>query len=285
MSDGIKISIIVPVYNTEKFLRKCLDSAVGQTLKDIEIICVNDGSPDNSHIILETYEQTGLIRVINQKNAGLSAARNTGINAANGEYIAFLDSDDWVDADFYGKLYTTAKKYDADIAAGGIKRIRNLKWKYHLKFAQQELLTDIDEKFFKCGIPEKCYVWNKIYRLSKLKEHSLKFEEGIVYEDKVFTPQALYFLDKLVTVPDTYYNYWTNPNSIVKNPSEKKRRDWAYADGKMKEFIREHHINIDHYCLWETKHKFFGITYLKIMEYPRKNVYKICRFITIEVKG
>ena len=96
-----KVSIIVPVYNIEKYLAKCLDSLINQTLEDIEIICVNDGSTDNSAEILNEYAQKDCrIKIINQDNAGLSAARNTGINAANGEYIGYVDSDDWIDLNF-----------------------------------------------------------------------------------------------------------------------------------------------------------------------------------------
>ena len=111
-----KVSIIVPVYNIEKYLAKCLDSLINQTLEDIEIICVNDGSTDNSAEILNEYAQKDCrIKIINQDNAGLSAARNTGINAANGEYIGYVDSDDWIDLNFYEKLYNAAKDTDADI--------------------------------------------------------------------------------------------------------------------------------------------------------------------------
>ena len=100
-----KISVIVPVYKVEKFLPKCLESLINQTLKDIEIICINDGSPDNSLKILEEYaKKDSRIKIINQKNAGPSVARNNGMSAASGEYIGFVDSDDWIDLDFYEKL-------------------------------------------------------------------------------------------------------------------------------------------------------------------------------------
>ena len=106
--NNIKVSVIVPVYNCEKYLKKCLDSLVNQTLKDIEIICVNDGSTDNSGRILEEYTDSR-IKIITKENGGLSSARNAGIAVAKGEYLGFVDSDDWVDLDFYEKLYNTAK--------------------------------------------------------------------------------------------------------------------------------------------------------------------------------
>ena len=116
MSD-IKVSVIVPVYNVEKYLRQCLDSIINQTLKEIEILCINDGSTDSSPEILKEYEEKdSRIKIINKKNAGLSAARNQGLELAKGEYVSFIDSDDWINETFCEALYTAAKKYDSDIA-------------------------------------------------------------------------------------------------------------------------------------------------------------------------
>lgn len=111
-----KVSVIIPVYNTEKYLRKCLDSVCNQTLSDIEIICVNDCSPDNSLEILNEYAQKdNRIKVINfEENKGVSIARNTGIDSATGEFIGFVDADDFVDLDFYEKLYNKATETGAD---------------------------------------------------------------------------------------------------------------------------------------------------------------------------
>ena len=115
----IGVSIIVPVYNTEEYLQKCLDSLTNQTLKNIEIICVNDGSTDNSLKILQDNAiKDDRIKIINQENKKQGAARNAGMQIATGEYIGFVDSDDWVDFDFYEKLYSAAKKHNFDIALG-----------------------------------------------------------------------------------------------------------------------------------------------------------------------
>ena len=114
---NIKVSIIVPVYNVEKYLRQCLDSLINQTLQEIEIICVDDGSTDNSSNILSDYAQKdSRIIVHRQENQGLANARNAGLKLANGEYIGFLDSDDFVDIDFFEKLYQAASSDNADIA-------------------------------------------------------------------------------------------------------------------------------------------------------------------------
>ena len=111
---NIKISIIIPVYNVDKYLKQCLDSVINQTLKNIEIICVNDGSTDNSSQILNR------INVINQENAVQGAARNTGLTYAKGDYIGFVDSDDWVDITMFEKFYKNAKFHESDIVMGPI---------------------------------------------------------------------------------------------------------------------------------------------------------------------
>ena len=119
-----KVSVIVPVYNTEKYLEKCLNSLINQTLHDIEVICVNDGSTDNSLNILNQYAQKdNRIKIINQENKMQGAARNAGTQIAAGEYIGFVDSDDWIDLDYFEKLYNAATKYNLDIALATNVRI------------------------------------------------------------------------------------------------------------------------------------------------------------------
>lgn len=116
----IKVSIIVPIYNVEKYLKRCLDSLVNQTLNDIEIICINDGSTDGSLEILNEYgRRDDRIVIINQENSGLSATRNKGIDIAKGQFIGFVDSDDWVSKDYFEKLYNSAIQNEAEIAVGG----------------------------------------------------------------------------------------------------------------------------------------------------------------------
>lgn len=281
----VKISVIVPIYNVEDFLGRCLDSITNQSFKDIEIICINDGSVDNSVSILEDYaKKDNRIKILNQKNSGVSAARNNGLREAKGEYISFVDSDDWIDLDFYEKLYNSAKKYDADIAVCGIKRLRSYKWKYHLKIDKEEFTFDKDKKFQLCDVPEKCYVWNKIYKLSELKKHNIKFEEGVYFEDRCFTAQVLLNLKSLVIVPDVYYNYWTNPNSIVKTKSHQKDLDSKYTRKKLLTLLDEHGINYqDRYPKKYKKYGIFGITLFKILEYKSKNKFVLFNIIKFEI--
>lgn len=277
-----KVSIIVPVYNVEKYLKRCLDSLVNQTLKDIEIICVNDGSTDGSLAILNEYVRNDdRIVVINQENSGQSVARNRGIDVAKGEYIGFVDSDDWVCEDYFERLHNSAIQNNAEIAVGGIIRLHKFNRRKFLTFDKEIVASDINLKFELCDMPEKSYVWNKIYKSSKLKEIGLKFEEGIVFEDCIFTPQALFYFDKMVTVPDTYYFYWRRSDSTVKQKDEKTLANMAYAHKKVQEFIEKHNIDISSHKPDCYRVKLFGLTVFKIRKKgPRKQyiLFNIIKF-------
>lgn len=280
MKKEIKVSVIVPVYNVEKYLARCLDSLINQTLKDIEIICINDGSSDSSSQILEKYSNNDTrITVINQENQGLSMARNNGIKQSNGKYLGFVDSDDWIDLDFFEKLYNAAEKHNCDIAAAGIIRLHKFNKKFHLKFENETVTNDINKKFELCDVPELSYVWNKIYKKEAFLKNGLIFEEGIFFEDVIMTPKILFYLGKLVTVPDTYYYYWRNPNSIVATRSEKVNNDSVYAHNKAAEFIKEHNIDISSHEPVTKRYKIFGMTILKIRQKGKKKTTSLFNII------
>lgn len=277
-----KISIIVPVYNVEKYLRKCLDSLINQTLKDIEIICINDGSTDKSLEILEEYKnRDSRIILLNQENSGQSIARNRGIEIAKGEYIGFVDPDDWIDLDYYEKLYNAASTNNTDIAVGGIIRVTGIKKKKFLNFEKETITDNTNLKFELCDVPEKSYVWNKIYKTEKLKEIGLEFEKGIFYEDCIFTPQALFYLGKIVTVPNIYYYYLRRGNSTVKQRSEKANADNVYAHKKANDFIKEHNIDISSHEPKTYRFKIFGVTIFKIRQKGKKKQYALFNIIKI----
>ncbi len=234
----IKLSIIVPVYNVEKYLERCLNSLINQTLKEIEIICVNDGSTDNSLQILEKFAgQDKRIRIINQKNKGLSGARNTGIKLVQGEYFGFLDSDDWVDLDYFEKLYKRAKECDADISLGDFIRKGKFKHKIRLKLNKEEEFVGDNDKFYGSQFYHFPCVWNKIYRTQKFKD--LSFIEGIYFEDGPYTIQALHRANKIVTSCNTYLYYFVNPNSIVRTLNKKKEQDMYNSSKFILNYIRD----------------------------------------------
>ena len=146
-----KVSVIVPVYNVEKYLSDCLDSLIKQTLKDIEIICVDDGSTDNSHkILLEYARKDDRILVLQQENSKQGTARNKGLEIAKGEYIGFVDSDDWVDEDFYEKLYIAAIEKDSDIATSSILKHKKQRKRYNVEYLATLRATTTNSKFRLC---------------------------------------------------------------------------------------------------------------------------------------
>jgi len=194
--DKIKVSIIIPVYNVEKYLRKCLDSVINQTLKEIEIICVNDGSTDNSPKILEEYSlKDKRIKIINKKNNGTGAARNTGMEYVKGEYIGFLDSDDWVKLDAYEKLYLNAKTQNSDIVMCPVHVFDD--FTKELRYDQDYFTLDCLDKQFEIGtfthrdIKNSMFSicvtpWNKLYKNKFLKKIKARFPENVIFEDNPF---------------------------------------------------------------------------------------------------
>lgn len=265
----IKISVIVPVYNTELYLEKCLDSLLGQTLKDIEIICVNDGSTDNSAEILRRYEnQNPKIKVIHQSNLKQGAARNRGFNAASGEYIGYVDSDDWVDLKYFEKLYNTAKKYDSDIALAANVRIGNGKTKKRLEINDEKIYSSLQNKFDICKQSKNECPTNKIYRKEFLEKYNIVWPEGVYCEDKIYTLKAVYWANSVVTVPGVNYYYYRRENSTVKKNNYKAVHDKDFARRQVLDFLKEHNVKIRDCDFWATKSekKIFGITLWRIKE-------------------
>ena len=262
------VSIIIPVYNTAQYLKRCLDSIINQTLEDIEIICINDGSTDNSPQVLQEYAaKDNRIKLINQENQGLSCTRNNGMNLASGEYIGFVDSDDWIERDFYEKLYQAAQKYDADIAAAGILQNNGERSKPFLRIKKEQTAHITEEKYKLCNIPRRCHVWNKIYRRKPLLDTGLKFPPKRIFEDIVWSHIVIDKLNKLVTVPNTYYFYYETRGSISKKFDQKHEEDLRFANHECMEYIRRNHIKVNYKHYSADKRvlfKSFGIRFLDI---------------------
>ncbi len=278
-----KISVIVPAYNMEDYLKRCLDSIIHQTLKDIEIVCIDDGSTDNSLLIFEEYAANDdRIKIYSQENLGLSAARNSGIAQSTGEYIGFVDSDDFVDLDFYEKLYNAAIENDADISCGNIVRENEKKRKTPVKYSKSTVACNTKEKYILAGLPMHNYVWNKIYKREALVKSNIKFINGVLYEDMYFSPDVLESLGKLVTVTGTYYHYWINKTSIIACPTDKNRSDainaHKYLIKKCKQYnLKDENINLiskDEYFL-------FGLKILKVYNYHATKKYSLFGILPI----
>lgn len=259
-----RISVIIPVFNVEKYISKCLDSIINQTLKDLEIICVDDGSSDYSTEIIKEYaKRDSRIKIIQQKNQGVSVARNTGIKNATGEFISFIDSDDWISPNFYEKMYFSAKELNADIAASSVMSVHRHYRLSTLKYNKIIFATDYADKIEICDIPDHCYVWNKIYKRETLLKSKLEFKPNMIYEDIIFTTKILYYAEKLITVPNTKYYYFRHKNTLVKTKNKKAKKDFVTAQQECLKFFNEKNIDVSH---WETKtkkYKIFGLTVFK----------------------
>lgn len=285
MSENIKVSVVIPVYNVEKYIRQCLESVINQTLKDIEIICINDGSKDNTLKILEEYSQKdSRIVLIDKENEGLSAARNQGTELARGEYISYIDSDDWVDIHYLEELYNAAKKYNSDVACSSIIRVTGGRRRNKLIYKKEEFTRDIDKKNELTNVPIYSYVWNKIYKRDKLIQSGVKFPIGRVYEDIIWSIQAIYYLDGVVTVPSAIYYYRKNPTSVMSSKAKQNAIDCATSEKEMLEFAKEKGLKLlDGYKYAKRdRYRFLGITLLKrFYYYPDIIEYCLLGFIPI----
>ena len=214
-----KISVIIPVYNVENYLRECLDSITSQTVKDIEIICIDDGSTDNSPEILKEYQKKdSRIKIITKENGGQATARNLGIKEAQGEYIAFIDSDDFIESEMLEKLYTKAKDDNLDIAMCKIAtynnqtgEIKDNVWYYMLgifRDFEKEIFNHKDTKEFTCNIAVTPY--NKIYKTSLIKDNNILFPEGLIFEDEKFFYDTYLRAKRVSVIPEFLYYYRVN---------------------------------------------------------------------------
>lgn len=270
-----KLSIIVPVYNVEKYLPKCLESLIKQTLKDIEIICVNDGSMDNSLAILKEFaSKDSRIRIIDNQHQGVAKTRNTGIEQSTGEYIGFVDSDDYIDLDFFEKLYNSATKSNSDIAIASILKHKNFFNIYNAKYTKEETAITIQDKIKLCEDKKHFffYAWNKIYHSGFIKENNIKFSEGQIYEDVMFAIKALYYSNKIISVYGTKYHYIEHENSLTKykDKTGEKEHDLIKAYSELQEFCNSKNIEISERLNYYTKENFGFILNLYKGKYQSK---------------
>ena len=243
-----KISVIVPVYNSEEFIERCIKSIINQTLKDIEIILINDGSTDKSQEIIERYknEYPNIIKAKKIKNSGAANARNVGLTLAEGEYIGFLDSDDYIDEKMYEKMYNKACKESADIVVSAyfVENKKNIR-AYQLGHMEQ-YGKSIKENpdIFVYGVP---YLWNKIFR-RKIIEEKIKFSNNIkIFEDLEIVYKAYIKANKISKVDEPLYYYVKeNPESLTAKFSEKFFDIFSAIKG-LKEFCKQNR------CYYELK--------------------------------
>lgn len=226
---AVAISVIIPIYNVEKFLPRCLDSVINQSFKNIEIICVNDGSTDKSGKILAKFaEKDARFRVITQDNQGLSASRNNGMEVASGAYIFFLDADDYLHPQALEIFYATAQKSECPIVISQTfcklgKDTLNTK-KYIADEISYKVCNNALSDLYKYRLVS-AVAWNKLYRASAIQR--FKFIEGIYYEDWPFTTCVFANIAKFAIIKEKLYIYNTTSPSIVRSSfSLKKIHDY-----------------------------------------------------------
>jgi len=220
------LSIIIPVYNVEKYISTCLLSVLENDLEpiDYEIIVVDDESPDNSMTLVnELAVRFSNIRIVSQKNTGISGARNTGIRHAKGNYILFIDSDDWILKESLGKLAALCKEQDLDILEFGIEK-RNNDGSVVGSFSAStsgEIYTGV-EYYKKCRYVNS--VFNKVYKRELLIENDLLFTEKIYVEDFELNTRAFLAANRVSAIPDLIYQYRQSPDSITRTKDVSKRK-------------------------------------------------------------
>ena len=210
-----KLSVIIPVYNVEKYLPQALESVIKQTFADIEIICINDGSTDNSLTILENYAQKDQrIKLINKQNAGYGAACNDGLSLAQGEFIAILEPDDYIKPDMYENLLNLIQKNDADIAKCTFSEVLEYKKPPQIQTISWSKNFDLPVTVFNIyQHPEFLYfhpsIWSCIYKTAFLKENNIKFitPKGAGWADNLFQVQTMCLAKKIIYTNEPYYNY------------------------------------------------------------------------------
>ncbi|MFD2613956.1 glycosyltransferase family 2 protein [Paenibacillus gansuensis] len=255
-----KVSIIMPIYNMEPYLARSLESLLAQSLEEIEVIAVNDGSTDRSLQILEGFgRKDPRVRIINKDNGGVSMARNVGIAAARGDYIGFVDPDDWVDREMYRELWEQAESEQADIVMCGYVRefgthskVKPFPLPEKVKFSREELHDGILRRLVgplkeEIGQPEMLdawgTVWSKLYRANILHNNRLEFvdlEQIGSNEDSLFNMYACYYAGSFVFLNRPLYHYWrANPASVTSRYNPFLPKQFAHLYRLMEQFLAE----------------------------------------------
>lgn len=221
------ISIVIPAYNAGKYIEKCLQSIIYQNYKDIEIIIVNDGSTDNTREICEKFvNQDSRIKLINTENRGAGSARNTGIDVAKGEYISFIDSDDYICPNYYSRMYGMIKDGNADIVEGHYKRVSGYDEDVFTNTGKLQEYTNIEKLLILYGDDEVEYinsviVTNKLYRRNLFKE--IRFPVNRIIDDEFIIYKLIYNSKKIISTSDIMYAYVQSEESVMRASFKEKR--------------------------------------------------------------
>ena len=231
----LKVSVIVPIYNVEKYLEKCINSLLSQTLEDIQIILVNDGSKDNSGNIAKEYEKNNKDRVIyvEKENGGLSDARNYGLKYATGDFIAFLDSDDYIEKNAYEEMYNKAIEENADYVEC------DFIWEFPNKIRVDKQYPYKNKKEMLSFV--RVVAWNKLIKRQLIIDNNLEFPKGLRYEDIEFTYKLIPFVNKFAYVDKPFIHYVQREGSIANVQNERTAEIFTVLDNVI-EFYKKNNI-------------------------------------------
>ncbi len=261
-----KISLIIPVYNVQEYIEKALQSVANQTFKDFEVIIVNDGSKDQSVEIAKKFiNKYDNFKLINQENQGLSAARNTGLREAKGEYIAFIDSDDFIESNFLEELYNLAVDNDADISYCNYKiYYPKMNWSLYMPFASRSKVYSKQKalKTLILDVTLHYYAWNKLYKRTLFTDNNIEFPD-MFFEDIATTPRLLYFANKCAVSSKGLYHYTRRKGSILSTMNVKKVNDYTTSLGIIRNFIDKQ----GEYDKYKTILKIYGLRVMLVNYY------------------
>ncbi|MDR2602932.1 MAG: glycosyltransferase [Spirochaetaceae bacterium] len=260
-----KASILVPVYNVEKYLERCIESILSQTFIEFECILVDDCSPDNSPALCDAYAQKDMrIKVIHKKqNEGLPQARKTAFENSTGDYIQFVDSDDWIESDMTEKLYKKAVESGADIVACDFYRNSGRSYSY------EQQTFDVEDNFNNLGFVHCCAVWNKMFRREIIAK--IEFPVAGCYEDRVITQQALFYANRIQKIGRPLYHYFDNTESMTHIKTENTVYEFRANIILVINFIREKlgnkfALKEDNVNEYVNNFKFYYVKYIKFKE-------------------
>lgn len=296
------ISVIVPVYNAEFYLRQCIDSIIKQTYTNLEIVLVNDGSTDNSGKICDEYKEIdSRIKVIHKMNGGVSSARNAGLDVctSGGDYIAFVDSDDWIESDMFEKLYNEIKRVNGDIVVCG----------YYIDKQDQTYIKKLEKGIFvgNDNVLKKCFynknfpnaVWCKLYNKNIFNE--VRFPEGKLYEDMLIILDVLEKTSVVSIIPEAFYHYSQRLNSIMNEKTYHKSFEKILACENILEKVKVRKpdlMNLAYSQLYKHYMYFLddiifgrinvptnGVTSEMIKKYFQKNILEILKNLNVKSKN
>lgn len=238
------VSVIIPVYNVAEFLPRCLDSILAQTLKNFEVILINDGSTDSSLDILSRYaSKYDNFILIDKKNEGVTRARNLGISMAKGEYLSFVDSDDYVSPRFLQSLYSLAKSTCADIACCNYYK-HNMetgrKYTYPLSMPSGIYTKQKALRLLINDTRVKYYIWNKLFRRAMIMDNNITFPK-ICFEDTEFCTEAFYHANKIAITRQALYSYCKHKNSTISKMKLHEINDYLLALASTRNFLEKKH--------------------------------------------